>query len=130
MHLYTNVAKYMISMISPKLCGPYKYVGKENEYPFSLSNQALDAMRDAINDSRSLIPGSAFKGSFMGFDFRNSRSIYRSSDYIDFLQYHLFLYAPLFKDKKVGEAITFLVRGVSLSLQFSITAKDLKDIDE
>lgn len=116
-------------MISPRYNSMYEYIGNENEYPFFLSNKSIDAMRDAINNSRHLIPSSAFKGSFFGFDPQRSKSIFRSSDYIDFLQYNLILYVPLFEDKRVGDAIACLIRGVCLALQFSISTQDLKDIN-
>lgn len=128
-HLVSNVAKYMIEMISPRYNAPYRYIGNDQLYPFTLSNAAIDAMRDAVNNSKHLIPSNGFKGSFIGFDPRNSKSIYRSSDYIDFLLYNLVLYCPLFEDTAAGDCIACLIRGISLSLQFSISTQDLREMD-
>lgn len=109
----------LIDMIMPKYAGDYKFVGNEENYPFQLTNQAVDKMKNAVNTARrKYISSSAFKGSFFGFDPRNSKSIYRSVDYIDFLEYNLLLYAPLFENTQVQDGISCLVRGVKLSLQF------------
>lgn len=119
-----------MDMISPRYNQAYKYVGNEDEYPFVLSNNAIDIMRDAVNSSRYLIPSAAFKSSFYGYDPQRSKSIYRSADYIDWLLYVLPLYAPLFDDKRVADGISCLVRGISLALQFSISEDELQEIED
>ncbi|CAO3623086.1 unnamed protein product [Mucor hiemalis] len=128
LHWVCNLSKTIIDMISPRYNKMYKYVGNEDAYPFFLSNQSIEKMRDAIDRSRNFIPATAFKGSFYGYDPNRSKSIYRSSDYIDFLQYNLILYVPLFEDSNVGDAIACLIRGVCLALQFSISTEDLNEI--
>lgn len=131
LHLFSNVAKMVIDMIMPKYCVDYKYIGNEDKYPFQLSNEAIEKTKIAINSARrQYIPSDAFKGSFYGFDPRNSKSIYRSVDYIDLLQYQLFIYVPLFENELVRSGLFSLIRGVNLSLQFSIDTTDLKEIDE
>lgn len=128
LHGFSNIAKFIIEMISPRYNTPYKYIGREDLYPFELTNPALDQMRDSVNKSRAFIPN-AFASSFIGYDFRNSKSIYRSSDYIDFLKYNLILFVPLFADIRVGKAVSCLVRAVCLSSKFSITDEDLQEIE-
>lgn len=130
MHWVTNISKTLMDMISPRYNQAYKYVGNEDEYPFVLSNNAIDIMRDAVNSSRHLIPSAAFKSSFYGYDPQRSKSIYRSADYIDWLLYVLPLYAPLFDDKRVADGISCLVRGISLALQFSISEDELQEIQD
>lgn len=124
LHWFTNISKTLMDMISPKYNQAYKYICNESEYPFVLSNTAIIAMRDALNSSRHLIPSSAFSASFKGYDPQNSKSYYRSVDYIGWLRFVLPLYIPLFEDRDVADEIACLVRGVCLGLQFSISTDD------
>ncbi|KAI9359034.1 hypothetical protein BD770DRAFT_386462 [Pilaira anomala] len=86
-------------MISPKYCEPYKFIGNQKEYPFSLPKQAFDDIKKSMEQSRQYIPASSFKSSWLALDVSN----------VNLLN---------------------LCHGISLSLQFSITENNLKEIEK
>ncbi|KAI8058904.1 hypothetical protein BDF21DRAFT_456040 [Thamnidium elegans] len=130
MHMYSNIAKDVFSMMSPKYNSHFKYCGNETEYPFQLSNSSFEAIKKSMESSRSLIPASCFKGSWLAIDQSNVKQLYRSSEWLDYLLYCVpTLIISQFKDLRVITGFLSLIRGISLSLQFRITQKDLEEID-
>lgn len=131
MHLYSNIAKELFEMISPKYCESYKFVGNQKEYPFSLPKQAFDDIKKSMEQSRQFIPASSFKSSWLALDVSNVKSCYRSADWMDFLVYCIpTIIVSQFEDVEVRNGLLNLCRGIALSLQFSITENNLKEIEK
>lgn len=131
MHLYSNIAKEVFSMLSPKYNLHFKYCGKETDYPFELSNNSFTAIKKSMEGSRQLIPASCFKGSWLAMEPNNVKALYRSAEWLDWLLYCVpTLIVSQFDDTVVIDGFLNLVRGISLSLQFRITEDDIKQIDK
>ncbi|KAI9329148.1 hypothetical protein BD770DRAFT_432719 [Pilaira anomala] len=131
MHLYSNIAKELFEMISPKYSESYKFIGNQKEYPFSLPEQAFDDIKKIMKQSRQFISASSFKSSWLALDVSNVKSCYRSADWMDFLVYCIpTTIASQFEDIEVRSSLLNLCPGISLSLQFSITEKNLKEIEK
>lgn len=128
--MFSNIAKDVFSMMSPKYNSHFKYCGNEKQYPFQLSNASFEAIKKSMEGSRSLIPASCFKGSWLAIDQSNVKQLYRSAEWLDYLLYCVpTLIMSQFQDAKVISGFLSLIRGISLSLQFRITENDLKEID-
>lgn len=131
MHLFSNIAKDVFSMLSPKYNLHFKYCGKETDYPFELSNTSFTAIKKSMEGSRQLIPASCFKGSWLAMEPNNVKALYRSAEWLDWLLYCVpTLIVSQFDDTVVIDGFLNLVRGISLSLQFRITEDDIKQIDK
>lgn len=129
--MYSNIAKSIFEMIAPKYSKQYKYLGNESEYPFELSNHAFDALAKSVAYSRQLIPASAFKGSWIKLDVNSSKSLFRSSEWHDWLLYSFpTLVCAQYDNPIIRKGFLCLVRGISLSLQFQITQENLKEIEK
>lgn len=130
MHMYSNIAKDVFSMLSPKYNQHFKYCGDELKYPFELSNAAFVSIKKSMELSRQLIPAGTFKGSWIAMEPNNVKSVYRSAEWIDWLLYCVpTLILSQFQDRDVVKGFLNLIRGISLSLQFEITTNDLEEID-
>lgn len=117
-------------MLSPKYNQHFKYCGNENQYPFELSNSAFVAIKKSMDASRPLIPASCFKGSWLAMEPNNVKGLYRSAEWLDWLLYCLpTLILSQFENPQVSDGFLNLVRGIALSMQFSITSADIKEID-
>jgi hypothetical protein len=131
LHLYSNIAKEVFSMMSPKYNSNFKYCGNEDKYPFQLSNASFEAIKKSMELSRPLIPSSSFKGSWLAIDQSNIKQLYRSAEWLDYLLYCVpTLIISQFQDKKIITGFLSLIRGISLSLQFTITEQNLEEIDK
>ena len=129
--MFSNIAKDIFSMISPKYNQHFKYCGNEDAYPFELSNNAFNAIKQSMDASRQLIPASSFKGSWLAMEPNNVKGLYRSAEWLDWLLYCLpTLILSQFDDANVSNGFLHLVRGIALSLQFSINEKDISEIDK
>lgn len=118
-------------MISPKYCDLYKFSGNEPAYPFSLSKSTFIDIKACMDASRSLIPASSFKGSWLSIELNSTKSLYRSADWLDFIVYCVpTLIASQYQDASVRKAFLDLTRGIALSLQFNITESDIKEIEK
>lgn len=131
LHLLSNIAKEVFSIISPKYCDTYKYTGYESQYPFSLTKQQFLEIKACMDESRRLIPASSFKGSWLSIELNSTRSLYRSVDWLDFLTYCVpTLIASQYENTEIKNALLNLSRGIALSLQFRITEENLMEIEK
>ena len=131
MHLFTNVAKEIFSMISPKYCDSFKYCSNEHLYPFSLTKQDFIEIKSSMVESRKFIPASSFKGSWIPIELNSTRSLYRSADWLDFIVYCVpTLIASKYNNAEVRNGLLNLSRGIALSLQFNISEKNIKEIEQ
>lgn len=129
LHMFSNVSKLCFDLMSSRYNGRYKFAGKELKYPFSLSNDQFQAVKRSMDDSRCTIP-TDFNGSFKGMSSDNVRSLYRSVDWIAWLIYVVpTIIAPLFSDKSTRLAFISLCRGIKISLQWSITSVEVREIE-
>ena len=121
----------VFDLISPKHNKAYKYKKNEHQYPFELSPKALIALAQCTTNSRHLIPAASFKGSFLELDINNARGLFRSADWHDWLLYCFpTLVCSQLSDKYVRDGFLSLVRGIALSLQFSVNQTTLKEIEQ
>lgn len=131
LHLLSNIAKEVFSFISPKYCDTYKYTGFENQYPFALTKQQFIEIKVCMDQSRKLIPASSFKGSWLSIELNSTKSLYRSADWLDFIVYCVpTLIVSQYRNFEVQNALLDVVRGIALSLQFSISEADIKEIEK
>lgn len=127
--MFSNVSKLCFDMISPRNNSRFKFVGNEDMYPFGLDSSDFNRIKISMDDSRSSIPAD-FSGSFNGMNLDNVRSIYRSVDWIAWLVYIVpTLVAPMFRTRAAVHAFIALSRGIQLSLQWSISESNVKDIE-
>lgn len=130
MHMFTNIAKTVFELICSRYNKSYKCAGHEKYYPFEISNSGFTAIQNSVDSSRHLISSSAFKGSFLAANPSNQKFLFRSSDWIDYLQYIIpSMVCPLLENQQVKDGLSSLVRGISLSLQFTISSDDLIEIE-
>lgn len=121
----------MFDLICPKYNTKYKFVGNEHEYPFTLSNSAFAKIKEAMEQSREFLPSNTFKGNWLAMDINNVKSLYRSSEWHDWLLYCFpTLVCSQFEDTHVQKGFFKLIRGIALSLKFEVTASDIKEINE
>lgn len=127
--MFSNVSKLCFDMLSPKLNTRFKFDGNEDTYPFALETADFTRIKTAMDDSLRAIPAD-FSGSFAGVNLDNVRSIYRSVDWIAWLVHVIpTIVAPLFHAREATTGFIALSRGIQLSLQWSISESEVKEIE-
>jgi hypothetical protein len=81
-----------------------------------------------MDESRKDIP-THFNSSWKGINFANSKSIYRSIEWIEMLLYCApSIISPRFKDQETTIHVNKLIRASLLAIQWEISEENLKEI--
>jgi hypothetical protein len=116
-------------MISPRYNSNFKFIDNEEAYPFQLSNLHFRCLNLGMVNSRQYIPTGAFQGSFNPVDPSNVKSIYRSTDWIEWLVYIVpTLVAGLFENAETRRGVLGLSRGCALAMQWVVTKDNIQEM--
>ncbi|CEP19952.1 hypothetical protein [Parasitella parasitica] len=129
LHAISNIFKLFYEMISHRYKANFKYIGNEAAYPFQLSHLQFQCLGVAMASGRQYIPTGAFQGSFYPVDPSNVKSIYRSTDWIEWPIYVVptFL-VGLLDNAEIRKGVLGLSRGCALAMQWTVSKENIEEM--